>query len=109
MTGPGETATRLVLLVAGVLTLGALVLVARSLCRRWQRKPAVQAFSMEEIEALRDSGQISQAEFARLRAAALRLDSRTEEKGETQSSVGLELDDDAEDAEEGDLRAGEGV
>ena len=83
--------------VAAVLALGAAVMVARAFWRRSLKPAEEEAFSMDKLQALRDSGQISQEEFARLRAAAMGL-SDPGRKDYRKSSGGMELDDGTEGA-----------
>ena len=47
------------LLLAGVLALGLLLLAARLLYQRWQRHAPREPFSLRDLEAMRDTGQLS--------------------------------------------------
>jgi hypothetical protein len=61
-------------LIGGVLLLGAAVVVARRAVMKWLGASGrEQAFSVEKLQELRDSGQISPEEFASLRRRALGL------------------------------------
>jgi len=89
------------LLIAAVLVLGALVLVTRALCRKWQSRPVGEAFPIEKLQALHESGQITEEEFARLRAVVMGLEAAIGEKDKCKSSGYVERDDEPEDAQEG--------
>ena len=86
------------LLLAGVLALGLLLLAARWLYQRWQRHAPREPFSLRDLEAMRDTGQLSREEFSRLRRSAMGLDVGAE-KGESLSRAGEKPADGTEGAE----------
>ena len=67
------------LLVAGTLVATALLLAGAVVAARKAhlkslgRRPPAEAFSLEQLQELRDAGQISQEEFSFLRRQALNL------------------------------------
>ena len=97
-----------VVLLVVVSALGVLLLLARWLYVKWLTAPPRRKdFSMAALEALRDGGQISQAEFRELRRTALGLGSTPSQEGESgekdksQSSADTKVDDGMKEAEDG--------
>jgi hypothetical protein len=80
-------------LVVAVLVLGAGVLLARRACLRPTSTAQVEAAELERLQIQRDSGQISEEEFAVIRRKALNLDSGGGEKDKSKSSDPGEVDD----------------
>ena len=87
--------------ILAVLALGLVVMLAK----RWQQKSLnaqpQDAFSVDAIEKLRNSGELTREEFTRLRRAAMGLEPATDEKKQTMSSTGVKVDDERMDNEEG--------
>ncbi len=83
-----------VVLIVAVLAMGAVVLWARRRYRSADSDGDKQAgFSIEQLEDLRKSGQISPAEFACLRRSALGLDVRDDKRDNSASSPPVKGDD----------------
>jgi len=81
-------------LIVAVLAMGVVILWARRRYRSADSDGDEQAgFSIEQLEALRKSRQISPAEFARLRRSALGLDVRDDKRENSTSSPPAEGDD----------------
>ena len=87
--------------VLAVAVLAVAVLAARRLYWKWLKAYAVEVFSIEKLQALRDSGQISEDEFATLRRTALGLRQSAHENDKSKSSTTTEVDDGRIDTEEG--------
>jgi len=86
------------LVMAGALVLGIILLLARRRHRQFMADDSPTTFSLKDLEAMRDAGQISREEFSRLRRIAMGL-GETGEKGKSLSSAPGELDDGNRDAE----------
>ena len=88
-------------LIVATLVLGVFILIARKVCLRSEKSGRIEDLSLEQMRSLRDSGQISDDEFAVIRRKALNLAPRAGEKGKTKSSNPGELDDGTKSAPEG--------
>lgn len=72
MADPGQLMARIALI--GGVGIAALVIglfVSRAIRRRMERSSGRPAFTLDDIRAMRESGQISEAEFRAMRAAIL--------------------------------------
>jgi len=86
--------------IGASLLLGVIVLVARRFyMKSLGRKAHEEAFTIDKLDEMCESGQISKDEFERLRRAALGLLNCPGEKGDSQSSASAKLDDEAVDGE----------
>ena len=93
MVGPVEVLIWSAVALAAVVVLGLVVLAAkRFYVKSLHDGPQQQDFTLESLERLRDAGEISREEFARLRRARLGLPPENE-KDESKSSSGAEVDD----------------
>ena len=88
-------------LPAAVMCMGVVLYAARRWYMKSREPLETEAFPLDELERLRDSGQITQAEFSALRNRSLGLDSALVQKDKSKSSIGGELDDAKPDAAEG--------
>jgi hypothetical protein len=82
----------------GVLVVGVVLFyVLRRYALRWKspQNKSIEAFTMDDLEALRASGQLSDEEFRTLRAGLLGLGDSPPKSPETSSS-GVSGDDDGE-------------
>ncbi len=78
-----------------VLILGVAMMYAKRMyVQRMSEQYGGEAFTVEDLQKLRDSGQISHEEFDRCRRALLGLDKIDKEKDESKSSVPTDDDDD---------------
>ena len=97
--GAGKVILCGVVLMLAIGTLGLVVVLARRfflLSGRQLRKPG---FSVESLQAMLQSGQISQEEFSQLRRIALGLDSANEDHDNSTLSPPLWQDDVRHDGE----------
>lgn len=88
-------------LIVVVLLLALLVLAAKA----YLKSPRIcrgEAFSMDKLRELRDTGQISEAEYGGMRRAALGLGPAASEKSKTQSNKDMEVDDGTQSAADSD-------
>ena len=88
------------LVVSGVALIAVLILgvammyAKRMYVKRMSEQYGVEAFTAEDLEKFRDSGQISHKEFDRMRRALLGLDKIDKENNESKSSAPTDDDDD---------------
>jgi len=81
------------ILLAAVLVLAGAWYWLRRRLRGLGERDQPEGFSLEDLEAMRSSGQISDEEFRRLRRGALGLAGPAAGEGESGSSGGGETDD----------------
>ncbi len=85
-----------------VLLLGlGLLLVRRYYLKVLTQKPGKMDLSIEAMEELRESGQITDDEFRRLRRVSLGIIEPADEKDQSESSADDEIDDERKDAQRG--------
>lgn len=85
-------------LIGAVIVLGILLLLARWLyVRMVYGKIRDEGFALEDLEKMRDAGQISEEEFKQLRRTAIGLAGWGGEKNGDQSRMPQELDDERTD------------
>jgi len=97
------------LIVAAAAFYVAITWLSRRL-RPSDETPLAKGFTIETLETMRNSGQISEEEFARLRCSALGLEPGHGKGGESQLSNPTQSDDEKPEAPDGpSLESGEGA
>ncbi len=80
--------------IVAVVALGAVVTLARRIYVRSQtEEPKSEGFTIEALEELRDSGEVSTEEFSRLRSGLLGREAPEAKKDESQPSAHTDVDD----------------
>ncbi len=97
------------LFFAGLFALGLMIMLARLFSRSRLRRDEAKGFSHEDLEALRSSGRLSEAEYSHLRRVVMGLGGKVGEKEDSALSVKGETDDVGNGMGERNLRADSGA